>query len=126
MSSDPGFAPRRRLAKGPKRPQYLGNPDLDKFMMMMTSVLAELSGLRDRLDTHEALAEQGAVATEAAVEAYELDTERRARRESRREALLRRVFRPLLEELEAARLTLSERELEKVLNEEQTDQPHER
>ncbi len=115
MTSAPEFAPRRRVAKGPKRPQYLQNPELDKFMMMITSLMAEVSTLRDRIDTHEALAEAGTVATRSAVEAYELDTGRRDEREVARGAMLNRVFRPLLEELEAARLALSTRELEDVL-----------
>lgn len=115
MTSTTEFAPRRRVAKGPKRPQYLQNPELDKFMMMITSLMAEVSTLRDRLDTHEALAEAGTVATRGAVEAYELEAGRRDEREAARGAMLNRVFRPLLEELEAARLALSTRDLEDVL-----------
>jgi len=115
MASSDEFVRRRRMAKGPKRPQYLQNPELDKFMMMLTALMAEVSTLRDRIDTHEALAEQGKVATQATVEAFELDEARRAEREQRRGATLARVFRPLLEELEAARLALSTRELEEVL-----------
>ena len=123
MASAEDFAPRRRVAKGPKRPQYLQHPELDKFMMMLTTVLGEISSLRDRLDTHEALVELGQMPTAAAVEAFELDEGRRAARDDRRTALLRRVFRPLLEELEAARFALSERELEAVLAETATQEP---
>jgi len=88
-------------------------------MMMMTAMLAEITALRDRVDTHEALAAAGEVASPAAVEAFELDAPRQAAREARRAAVLTRVFRPLLEELEVARLALSPQQLEQVLAEDQ-------
>jgi hypothetical protein len=111
------IAPRKRVAKGPKRPEYLQNPELDKFMMMFTALLAEVSALRDRIDTYEALAKAGQPATTEAVEAYALSEEQRAARETRRDAMLGRVFRILLAEQEAARGALSSTLLDEVLNE---------
>jgi hypothetical protein len=109
------IAPRKRVAKGPKRPQYLQNPELDKFMMMFTALLADVSAIRDRLDTHERLAKLGKVATPEEVEAFKVDAEVQADREKQRDAMLSRVFRILLEELEAARDSLSTKLLEEVL-----------
>jgi len=95
----------------------LENPELDKFMMMMTAMLSEISSLRDRLDTHEALAKRGAAIIPEAVEVYTPTAEERALRERRRDAMLSRVFRVLLEELEEAKTALSTADLETVLSE---------
>jgi CHASE3 domain sensor protein len=107
--------PRKRVAKGPKRPDYLQNPEFDKFMMMFTALLAEISALRDRLDTCEALAKAGLPATTEAIEAYALSKQERAVRETRRAAMLDRVFRILMEDREAARDALDRTMLEAVL-----------
>lgn len=94
--------PRLRVARGPRRPDYLGNRDLDRFMMMFTALIGEVSALRDRLDTHELLAAEGKVATLDAIEAFTPGPDDAARRADTREAMLRRVFRVALEELEQA------------------------
>jgi hypothetical protein len=113
-------APRKRVAKGPKRPQYLENPELDKFMMMFTALLGEVSALRDRVDTHEALATQGRPLTTEEVEAYKITEERQRSRDSAREAMLNRVFRILLEEREEARDALNTQLLDQVLKEDES------
>jgi uncharacterized membrane protein YccC len=92
-----------RVARGPKRPIYLGDPDLDRVMMMLTALAGEVSALRDRIDTHEQLALAGQVGTAAAVEAYAPTPEVTQRRADARAAMLNRVYRVLLEELELAR-----------------------
>jgi hypothetical protein len=94
--------PRPRKARGQERPVYLDNPDLDRVTIMLVGLMAEVSALRDRLDTHEALAELGAVATTGAVERYTLDPDRREARDRRRDAMLDRVLRVLFEERDAA------------------------
>ena len=93
--------PRRRVAIGPRRPQYLHEPELDRMMMIVTALAAEVSALRDRLDTHEALAGNGVMPTHAAVDAYVVDEDDAARRETTRMAFLKRVYRVLTEELDA-------------------------
>lgn len=94
--------PRRRFARGQSRPNYLQPADVDAVMMMLVNLMSEVSSLRDRIDTHEALAEAGAVATGEAVETYELTRERHAGREERRHAMLKRVLRVITEERDAA------------------------
>jgi hypothetical protein len=112
----PEILTRKRVAKGPKRPQYLQNTDLDRLMMMLTALVGEVSVLRDRLDTHEALAEAGSLATQQAVEAYVLTLERQATREAKREAMLKRVYRVLMEEVDAVREDAHDRDLSRVLD----------
>jgi hypothetical protein len=68
----------------------------------MVALMSEVSSLRDRLDTHEAVAELGQPITSAAIEAYELTPERQAAREVNRQAMLKRVLRAITEEREAA------------------------
>lgn len=94
---------RLRVARGPKRPVYLGDPDLDRVMMMLTALAGEVSALRERLDTHEVLAGTGRPATEAEVEAFTAPPDVAQRRADAREAMLKRVYRVLFEELELAR-----------------------
>jgi len=91
-----------RAARGPKRPDYMGNPDLDRFMMMFTALMSDVSALRDRLDTHEQLAIEGKVATPDAIEAFEASPEDVARRSALRDAFLKRIFRVVFEDLERA------------------------
>jgi hypothetical protein len=90
--------PRPRKARGQDRPAYLKPEDIDRVFMTLVSLMVEVSAVRDRLDTHEALAEAGAVATREAVEAYEIDAPRRAVREAARDAMLARVLRVIYEE----------------------------
>lgn len=92
---------RRRTARGQDRPQYLDSPDLDRVFIMMMSMLAELSAVQDRLDTHEVLAAQGVPGTSEAIEAYELDDARKIARDARRDAMLDRVLRVVVEERDA-------------------------
>jgi hypothetical protein len=94
--------PRRRWARGADRPNYLRADDLDRVMIMLVALMSEVSALRDRLDTHEAVTELGGAATTAAIEAYELTAEREAVREANRQAMLRRVLRAITETREAA------------------------
>jgi hypothetical protein len=91
------------------------NPELDKFMMMFNALLVEVSALRDRIDTHEALGKAGLPIAPEEVDAFRLTEAMRAAREARREAMLKRVYRIVLDELEQARTAISTRELEEVL-----------
>lgn len=95
--------PRKRLAKGPERPRYLESRDLDRMMVMFVALMSEVSALRDRLDTHEALADGDKPAKTEAVESYRLSEGRQSKREQRRAEMLKRVFRALTEELEQSR-----------------------
>lgn len=94
--------PRRRFARGQSRPSYLQPGDVDRVMIMLVALMSEVSALRDRLDTHEAVAELGGPVTTAAIEAYELTADRHATREATRQAMLKRVLRVVTEERDEA------------------------
>ncbi|QIG53589.1 hypothetical protein G6N82_04980 [Altererythrobacter sp. BO-6] len=71
-----------------KKPQFLDNPGQDKAVAAILRLAMEISVLRDRIDTHEALAEQSGAYTALDVESYNPDPERAARRAARRKSLI--------------------------------------
>lgn len=101
-TDDTGRKPRQRWAKGQPRPRYLQPEDIDKMMLMFVALMSEVSALRDRLDTHEAVAELGGQPSTAAIEAYELSPERHLQRAANRHAMLTRVLRAITEERDEA------------------------
>lgn len=89
-----GPRPRQRFAKG-RRPFFMKDPDVDRLLAIVTALAAEVSVVRERLDTAERLAEQGLPATPENIERYEPSPEVEAAREAVRAAMLERVFRIL-------------------------------
>lgn len=90
--------PRKRIAAGPPRPKYLGSDDVDRVAIMMVAMLSELLALRERVETHEDLLDRDGVLAKAAIEAYRPSAEEEDKREQKRLAILRRVFRVLRDE----------------------------
>ncbi|WP_293897719.1 hypothetical protein [Phenylobacterium sp.] len=100
--TDGARRPRRRWARGVDRPAYLQPGDLDRMMVMFVALMSEVSALRARVDTHEALLDGGTSPSTAAVEAYVPDDARGVARDAQRQAMLSRVLRAITEEREAA------------------------
>jgi hypothetical protein len=92
--------PRKRIARGPARPQYLESRDLDRTMIMLVAMFSELLAVRDRLETHELLLARDGCLSPASIEAFRPTPEMEEEREARRLATLRRVFRVLRDEFE--------------------------
>jgi len=88
---------RRRFANGPPRPKYLAAGDADKAVMMILALAAEVSALRDRLDTHERLADGNILPATPSVETYVPTEAVEAARASTRRSLIDRITRVLLE-----------------------------
>ena len=101
----PQTSNRRRKATGPDRPTYLKPGDTDKVMSIVLALMSEVSSLRDRVDTHERLAQSGAMPTPDAVDAFRADPDILEARENRREAYLKRLLRVVLEDIEPDRRT---------------------
>ncbi len=95
-----GRRARPRKAAGPPRPTFLRGEDTDRVMAILLALMSEVAALRDRVDTHERLALVDALPTPAAVEGYRPDEAVDQERESRRDAMLKRLLRVVLEELE--------------------------
>jgi hypothetical protein len=94
---------RPRKAVGPDRPSYFTHADIDRVMAILLALIAEVSSIRDRLDTHERIAAGGALPDTVAVEAYLPDDAVAAERETRHAATIRRLFRVITEDVEALR-----------------------
>ena len=96
--------PRRpRKAVGAERPVYFNETDIDRVMAILLALVSEVASIRERLDTHERLADDGRTAAGAEVEAYRPDAAAEADREAWRDAYIRRLFRVITEDVEQLR-----------------------
>ncbi len=94
---------RPRKAQGPDRPVYFNQSDVDRVMSVVLALASEVASLRDRLDTHERIANTGVPPETTRVEAYLPDLETIATRDAWRDAYIRRLFRVFVEDVEALR-----------------------
>jgi hypothetical protein len=101
--TEPSWSERPRKAVGPERPSYFDAADVDRVMAVLLALVSEVAAIRDRLDTHERLADAGQAPSVAAVEAYRADGPAEAEREVWRDAYIRRLFRVITEDVEALR-----------------------
>ena len=81
-----------RTSKG-KRPAFFTDPDMDQMMTFVLELMAEVSTLRDRLDTVERLLDQQGTLGRDAVEAFRVDDKVEAERASWRQGFIKRVLR---------------------------------
>ena len=81
-----------RTSKG-KRPVFFADPDMDQMMTFILELMAEVSTLRDRLDTVERLLDKQGTLARAAVEAFQVDDKVEAERSSWRQGFIKRVLR---------------------------------
>lgn len=88
-----------RVAKG-KRPQYFGDPAIDKLLWMTLSLMEELSVTRDRLDTVERLLERRKTLQRSEIEKFAPAPAVQSERDARRAAFVARVMRVVQAELE--------------------------
>jgi hypothetical protein len=95
------WSPRPRKAMGPDRQTYFTSGDVDRVMAILLALVSEVASIRDRLDSHERLAADGAAPSPGAVEAYQPDSLAEADREAWRDAYIRRLFRVITEDVEA-------------------------
>ncbi|MDE2465595.1 MAG: hypothetical protein KGO02_18050 [Alphaproteobacteria bacterium] len=81
-----------RMSKG-KRPAFFADPDMDQMMTFVLELMAEVSTLRDRLDTVERLLDKQGTLARDAVEAFQVDDKVEAERSSWRQGFIKRVLR---------------------------------
>lgn len=91
-------AERIRRAKG-DRPFFFPDPNLDKVVAMLTALVSEVAVLRERLDTHERLAESETWPSAQEIESYAAPDDVDADRAQWRDAYVARVMRILTDEL---------------------------
>jgi hypothetical protein len=76
-----------------KRPHFFEDAAVDQVMTFMLELSAEVSVLRERLDTVERLLDSHGSVTRAQIEAYVPPPEVESARSSARDAFIKRVFR---------------------------------
>jgi hypothetical protein len=76
-----------------KRSQFFDDPSLDQMMTFLLELTAEVSVLRERLDTVERLLDRHGSVTRAQIEGYVAESTAEAERAAAREALIKRVLR---------------------------------
>lgn len=89
----------QKKARG-ERPQYFGDPAIDKTLAITLALAGEVAVLRDRIDSIERLAEAGQAPTRAAVDAFVPDAAVRAARDAWRDSYLDTVLRIVHQERE--------------------------
>ncbi len=93
-------APRlRRTARG-KRPRYFSDPAIDRLLGMLTTLIGEVSVLRDRLDSVERLIEKGGLFERTDIDSFVPNAAEEAEREDARRRYIERVMRVLQNEME--------------------------
>ena len=92
---------RARKATGPDRPAYLNTGDIDRVMAILLALVSEVAAVRERLDTHERIADMGTLPGKAGIEAYRASPVDEAEREVWRDAYIKRLFRVITEDIEA-------------------------
>jgi len=85
---------RKTVSMG-REPNFKDQPGNDHLMEMVLALSAEISVLRDRLDTHERLAEASTAPTPEAVESYVPDDAASGQRSAWRSAFLAKLFRSI-------------------------------
>ncbi|MEO8223926.1 MAG: hypothetical protein ABI661_03910 [Gammaproteobacteria bacterium] len=93
--------PLLRTARG-KRPQYFADPDVDRLLAMLVSLIGEVAVLRDRLDTVERLGGSQQPFAPQDVDGFAPAPDDQATRDRWRADYLERVFRVLQYEREEA------------------------
>jgi hypothetical protein len=87
-----------RTAKG-KKPVYF-DPTTDKLITMVTTLMGEVSVMRDRLDSVERLIEKHGLFEQGEIETFEITDSVHRERASRRSAFLSRMLRGVAEDLQ--------------------------
>lgn len=102
MSPPPRDASRRARPRVPKgaRPVFLDGADAERLLSMLLALAAEVSVLSDEIDTLRELLASAAVLAPDAVERFAPSTAAIERRATRRRALIRRMLRIVLEDLD--------------------------
>ncbi|TVS11614.1 MAG: hypothetical protein EA417_17930 [Gammaproteobacteria bacterium] len=86
---------RLKISRGEK-PRFHDDPAVDDLMTMVTALSCEVAVLRERVDTHERLAERQLGCAPETVESFSPNESEQIERAQLRQALIDSVFRPLV------------------------------
>lgn len=87
----------RALINDPERtkPDFIGEPGIDKTLSVVLRLTQEISVLRDRLDTHEALAEKSGLYGQDDIDNFKPEPERIKQRAENRMKLIESIMHDL-------------------------------
>ena len=97
--SGPPVRPRPRVPKG-VRPVFLDDADSERLLSMLLALAAEVSVLAEEVDTLRELLAEAAVLAPGAAERHAPSAAAAERRARRRRALIQRMLRIVLEDLD--------------------------
>jgi hypothetical protein len=101
MSDDLDWIARASAKAKGKRPQYFEDPAIDRMLSITMALVAEVSVLRERLDTVERLLESKGHINRQDIERYEPDREAGIERGTNTRAYIHRIMRGIQQEMEA-------------------------
>jgi hypothetical protein len=107
---------RIRTAKG-RRPYFFDDPNIDKLLAMIMALTGEVSVIRERLDTHERLAQKKKVPTHQAIEDYKPDDVTEAFRAQWRADYIARILRIVQVELDQITRGETDKDYDKIVDE---------
>ena len=107
---------RIRTAKG-RRPYFFDDPNIDKLLAMIMALTGEVSVIRERLDTHERLAQKKKAPTHQAIEDYKPDDVTEAFRAQWRADYIARILRIVQVELDQITRGETEKDYDKIVEE---------
>jgi hypothetical protein len=118
MVAAPGTVVQEKVwvAKG-KAPRFHEDRTVDQLMAMVVALTSEMSILRDRLDTHERLAQAKGVFTPAEIDEFIPGPDVMQERGAQRTRLMRKVFRVLKEDLARYDVQVDTATFDKVIGE---------
>lgn len=103
-----------KRAKG-KRPEYFDDPAVDRILSIVMALVAEVSVLKQRLDTVERLLESSGTVTRADIEGFVADKQAAYERGVETKAYIARVMRGVSQAMEA--MAVAEKPIEDVSKE---------
>ena len=107
---------RIRTAKG-RRPYFFDDPNIDKLLAMIMALTGEVSVIRERLDTHERLAQKKKAPTHQAIEDHKPDDVTEAFRAQWRADYIARILRIVQVELDQITRGETEKDYDKIVEE---------
>ena len=107
---------RIRTAKG-RRPYFFDDPNIDKLLAMIMALTGEVSVIRERLDTHERLAEKKLMPTSKNIEGYKPTEPVDQWRVQWRAEYIARILRIVTDELERIKMQESDKDYDKIVEE---------
>ena len=101
MSDDIDWIARSGIKAKGKRPQYFEDPAIDRTLSIVMALVAEVSVMRERMDTIERLLDAKGTINRADIESYQPDRSTGKERGLITKAYIARVMRGVQQDLEA-------------------------